>query len=84
MLVRKRNVPALSSNASPDCVEAPLNTPQDLGTDATHPGVQICAVGAFGAAAYSFKEMNAPNTSNTVMMIFPGFLTVPSLPVSMS
>jgi hypothetical protein len=51
MLVTKRSVPLLSSNASPDCAEAPRKVPQDLGNVATQPGVQICDLGGFGAAA---------------------------------
>ena len=66
MLVRKRSVPALSSKASPDCVEAPLNIPQDRGTDATHPGVQICGLGGFGIDPYILKETRPRITVTTI------------------
>lgn len=50
ILVRKRRVPALSSKASPDWAEPPLNVPQILGTVETQPGVHTCGFGGLGAA----------------------------------
>ncbi len=54
MLVRKRMVPLGSSKARPDWAEAPRKVPQDLGTLATQPGVQICGWG--GCAGFGERS----------------------------
>jgi hypothetical protein len=82
MLVRKRSVPALSSNANPDCVEAPRKVPHDFGTEATHPGVQTCGAGFLGAAAYSLKEISPTIAKITAIHLWIGFFTIPPWSIS--
>src|SRR5271154_577246 len=63
MSVRKRRVPAASSNANPVCDEPPRNCPQAFGTVAKHPGVHTCGADFFAAVEYMFTESSA--TSST-------------------
>lgn len=68
-------MPALSSKARSDCVDAALNGPQDLGTDAIHRG---CGVGIFGLAAYILNAVSPAITSATVATLWLVFFTASS------